>query len=666
MTGDDADAGTFPLAVRRRTLLAATAGVATLAGCGGRGSPDESTPTTAGSETATDTRTATETAAPTTEATTTEQETADQPLVVEFDGGGAAAFADALDAVADEPGATLRVVDGPHRLDASAAPALDGIRTHFALTDAEDVTIDGNGQSLVFTEPSRGALHVEDGENVTVRNLTVDYDPLPFTQGVVDEWNPEERELVLALDSGYPSLSAPVFAAADRVQGTVHRGDGGPLRRVNGHGGAFKRFSAIDRLGSRRFRLTLASGIGTSGLAEGRRLALAARFASARGVRFRRCIDPRVENVTIRTAAGFAMYCNYCAGPVVRNVTIAPPPGSDRLISGCSDGVHLDNCRETPVVEGCRIDRIEDDGIVVDTQLLEVTAVVDGRTVRVAPSVGSLVGAGDRLEAASPAFERKGELPRVERIDMQGGGWTDGPELPDTIAFADTVGDTLSPGDLLTSRSFENRGFRIRNNEVRHSNARLVRIGGGAEGVVELNTLVGNNNDGILVEANGGGTPKRWVDDLVIRRNTLRDIGLTSVTAGRPEGIVVQVDGEPVYDRDEPSPAGQPHRNVAIADNTLTNVATTGIHVADTRTAAVVGNEIVDPGRIRMTAFDRYGFGLDHTADVAIDTNNVVGTGADVDGFGWRAASRGLTLTENSLVVDGEDEPARLVDLDGG
>jgi len=74
-------------------------------------------------------------------------------------------------------------------------------------------------------------------------------------------------------------------------------------------------------------------------------------------------------------------------------------------------------------------------------------------------------------------------------------------------------------------------------------------------------------------------------------QNTLRDVGLVSIATGRPEGIVVDVDGASVYDRDSPSPAGRPHRNVDISDNTVTAIATTGIHLADTEGATVAGVE---------------------------------------------------------------------------
>ena len=652
---------------RRRAFLSGVVGaLAGLAGCEDGGSADRrtdaSTPTSSPrpTESADGRPTATPTASPTATTTSNADEPTETagPTTVEFDGGGAAAFADALATAAASPGSTLRIVDGPHRLGAAAAPDGD-VRTHFAVADARGLTIDGTGAALVLTDPTRGFLSVADSEDVTVRNLTVDYDPLPFTQAAIESWDPEARELVVRCRAGFPALDARAFETASLVQATVHERSGASLRRVDGHGGAFKRFASIARLGDRRFELTLADGIGAAGLAEGRLLAVAARRSSTKAIRFRRCGNPTVERVTLRTAPGYAVYFDYCAGPTARGVSIAPPPESERVIAGCSDGVHLDNCRAGPLVEGCRFDRIEDDAVVVDTQLVEVVEAVDDRTVRVAPSVGSLVATGDRMTASSPAFDRKGTLPEVTRIDQQGGSWTEGPALPELIEFADAVDGTLAAGDYLSARAFANEGFVVRDNAVRHGNARCVRVGGGIDGVVAENDLRGTNNDAILVEANGGGTPKRWVDGLTIRDNTLQSVGLVSVASGRPEGIVVNVDAAPVYDRSAPG-TGRPHRNVRIENNVVEGCATTGVHVADVTGATVSGNRVTDPGRIPVTAFDAYGFGVDNAADVTLRNNAVVGTNDDVDGFGWRTASEGVRTSGNSLVVGGTERTARV------
>ena len=59
------------------------------------------------------------------------------------------------------------------------------------LRKLDGVTIDGNGAKLVMTRPVH-ALRLNGCRNTTVKNLTIDYDPLPFTQGVITAVSPDK------------------------------------------------------------------------------------------------------------------------------------------------------------------------------------------------------------------------------------------------------------------------------------------------------------------------------------------------------------------------------------------------------------------------------------------------------------------------------------------
>src|SRR5512138_3846826 len=57
-------------------------------------------------------------------------------------------------------------------------------REHLALRGLKDITINAEGVEMVCTETTR-ALTISCCTNVTLRGLTIDYDPLPFTQGCI-------------------------------------------------------------------------------------------------------------------------------------------------------------------------------------------------------------------------------------------------------------------------------------------------------------------------------------------------------------------------------------------------------------------------------------------------------------------------------------------------
>jgi hypothetical protein len=78
-----------------------------------------------------------------------------------------------------------------------------------ALVRATNVFVNGNGCKILVRNPHAGFLSVNNSSNVIVEGFLVDYDPLPFTQGVVthnfSNDVPKEAAIEFAVDTGYPA-----------------------------------------------------------------------------------------------------------------------------------------------------------------------------------------------------------------------------------------------------------------------------------------------------------------------------------------------------------------------------------------------------------------------------------------------------------------------------
>ena len=74
-----------------------------------------------------------------------------------------------------------------------------------------NVVVNGNGCKILITNPRIGFLNVNNCSNVIVEGFTVDYDPLPFTQGTVthnfytSNDMPKEAAIEFTVDTGYPA-----------------------------------------------------------------------------------------------------------------------------------------------------------------------------------------------------------------------------------------------------------------------------------------------------------------------------------------------------------------------------------------------------------------------------------------------------------------------------
>ena len=73
------------------------------------------------------------------------------------------------------------------------------------LEKVDGFEIDGNGARLVVTKPV-SAIYLRNCSNVALKNFTIDYDPLPFTQGVITAVAPESKGFDFTIDEGYPDL----------------------------------------------------------------------------------------------------------------------------------------------------------------------------------------------------------------------------------------------------------------------------------------------------------------------------------------------------------------------------------------------------------------------------------------------------------------------------
>jgi hypothetical protein len=646
--------------VSRRRLLASVGvgAVSGLAGCSNSDGAGE----TAGDASATDGTTVvfTDTATSTTatgsgEAGSESTTTAGSEDVV-FSGGDAAAFGDALQTAADNPGSTLEIEPGTYRLDPSSYDLNTGTDAHFELVGFSDVTIEGNGATLVFTDPTLGMLHFYGSEGLTVRNLTLDYDPVPFTQAKIQSVSREDRSVVVQLEDGYPALEHPMFDT-EKVWGSTHTSDGEFVTGVTADRNPDKEFAAVEHQGDGTYRLRIRESSSLAGLKPGRRLAIVAR-AGNHALQFQNVDRPVVENVTIRASIAFALVFAVCDRPVAENCTIGPRADTDRLIGSDADGIHCLNCRRGPRIENCDIHHLEDDGIVVATHMCIVDDFIDDRTVRVTQEPPVTVAPGDSLRAMSPAGAVTRDVPPVADVDYVFKNELS-PGRPRTITFESPIRDVLQTGDYLLNEAAANHGYTVRNNTIRNNRASLVRLASGRGEFVD-NELSGSSLAAVELECDTSGTwtPKGWLYDVEIANNIVSRSGLNYIN--------LQSLGAPAFHilhRAGGDGGATPHRDVTIRDNQVTESGDLGVLVEDATDVTVTNNDLSDLNHLDLDYFlgrAGYGLGFTNVDGATVSNNTVTGSAASLADFGWQSRSSGLSMSGNKLVVDGEASPATL------
>lgn len=110
----------------------------------------------------------------------------------------------------------------------------DGEKACLNLQNADGLIIEGNGTEFIVHTPDAGMFNAVNSTDLVIRNLSVDYDPLPYTEGVVLD-KPSSGVTRIRLNPGMPAFDAPHIAAAR--QGWAQLLDPNKPGRLSDHAG---------------------------------------------------------------------------------------------------------------------------------------------------------------------------------------------------------------------------------------------------------------------------------------------------------------------------------------------------------------------------------------------------------------------------------------------
>ena len=453
-------------------------------------------------------------------------------------------------------------------------------KEHLRLEGLRDIVIDATGAELVCSETTR-AITIENCENLTLRGLVIDYDPLPFTQARITAISSDKTRLTLERISGYgPLTSTPVKLetfdpATNELRGRVtyygitievHSPDRVTLTRQSGPAAA-----STDQIGD--------IAVLYHDHAPGGSIPHAIMATDSRGLVF--------ENVTLYAANTFGFFENGCDGSRYLDCVVDRRPphldyaerGHPRLRSLNADAYHSKNARVGPLYERCIARYNGDDSIAINGDFHFITQ-AQGNTLRVLAKISMNMRVGDTVQILTRdgrrlknkkilALTRDGSVTAEENalVDTQGiNARLRQRGLQDAwrVTLDGSVGDT-PPGSLIASADAIGDGFVIRECFIGHNRSRGILVKAG-RGEITGNTLAGVIMQAVLIAPEYVWLEAGMADDLLITGNTLRDL--------RGPGIVVTALGGD----GSLAPAGA-FRKITIRDNTISGGPAPGLLV---------------------------------------------------------------------------------------
>jgi parallel beta-helix repeat protein len=402
----------------------------------------------------------------------------------------------------------------------ASSPALDMEKREWILDlqDARYVEVDGNGSELIIQTPDMGFSRLHESSHVVIRNFSIDYDPLPFTQGVITALDASQGIFDVLIDEGFPAPNAPMFEAY-RSWGML-KDPKFPGRLKVGSDSYYPR-TRCEPVGDRHFRITLARPEQMHSVAVGDYYAQVCR-ANNIG-RYDASDHITFHQLTVYACSGVIFEGTETSYLNVLNCNVVLR--DSRLLVNGADGVHCQASRVGPWVEGCVFEGLSDDCVNLYGTPLYVLERKDSRTVRL--SRGHRCRPGDQLVCFNP---REGSVLAALTVVSVDEGWIHFDQPVENLMLA-PAGTAFSQRGWKNYDHFYNvdassSGFVIRNNIWRNSR-RFGLFIKASNGLIEGNTFSGLFREALFIENEPSWPEGLWSHNLMIRSNVVNECNAT-------------------------------------------------------------------------------------------------------------------------------------------
>jgi hypothetical protein len=417
---------------------------------------------------------------------------------------------------------------------------------------------------------------------VQIKDLSVDYDPLPFTQGRVVAIDSSAGSFDLDIDEGFPLLSEPYFNIESKFGLIIDSTK--PQLKANASDHVFA--SDYTHISGRVWRVTLNPDQRSklNDMAVGDRYVQMARqgFTTIGILSSRDC---GLTNVTLYASASLACALIANEGKItLNNYAIRFRPGTNRLHTTNGDGVHCQQNRVGPTIENCYFEGMADDSINIYTPPCVVNEVKS--STELITSIGGRIRNGDLLQILESATGNVKARVKAKSVVVQDGKYLLVLEEPVEWIKA---GRNFRDSDTVFNLSACGAEFVIRNNIMRNHRRHAVLIRAG-DGLIEGNTV--DNVAGLgIVLTNEPGWPEGPVPwNVVIRNNKFTGCGYSRGYADGFRGASIQVQGIGVDGR---LGENRPVQGIKIIGNTFSSPPGAAIYLGATRGAVISGNKCV-------------------------------------------------------------------------
>ncbi|MBC2602164.1 right-handed parallel beta-helix repeat-containing protein [Puniceicoccus vermicola] len=494
------------------------------------------------------------------------------------------------------------------------------------LQGVSDLIIEGRGCEVIFENPASGFARFVDCERITVRDLTIRFDPLPYAIGKIRSVDPSTGQFEVVMDHEELLPFDDPLLAKHWTWGVVLDGkvpgkmaDDTPLVVSTEEGWVEK---TIGDDGVAIYTLKLKAVHLGKFLVPGNKFIVFARKKGRGLVRIERGSDFTFYGLT-NFGASAGHYTSFgSSGLKVIGCQSLIPDG--QWAGGNADGLHVRSNLIGPWVQDCRFEGLGDDAIAIYAKGLFILSQDSETRIRVDGYLFDL-NEGQRLRIFDP---RTGKIlvseigiADIEKMPAGSGGF---PEEHFLLTLTEPLSVDLETGnedpllnDQVFNQTMANHRFVVRNNFFE----RIRRFGTvvrAVDGLIEGNRYDRISNIPIVLR----NEPDLWrnglnSENIRILNNTITNSGYVR---GREEMGQIHV---AFYKMGHELADSRSHRNLTISGNTIENWQDYGIAIRNASGVTITDNllrsdeENFDNGRRHSAIF------IDDSEGVFIQGNQI-------------------------------------------
>lgn len=472
-----------------------------------------------------------------------------------------------------------------------------------ALHDLSDVEIIGNGANIICNTPTQ-AIDIRHCNNLRISGLTIDYNPLPFTQGKIVAMDTLQRLWVeVRIYDGYRTDMIEDHLP-DRFQ--IFDGHTHTLRKnlYTYFSGAF---SKVEKTGDHLFRFYKSGYNKDACEVVGDEVVFSLPYPGKtrpHAIIISQSANVHLEDITLFAGNCFGFFeleCNHnvynrCRVTKKINDSLVSYP---RLRSNNADAFHSKFAIHGPEITHCEFQYQGDDGIAVNTSFYRVTR-CENNKVYVA-ATGLKIKAGHRVRFVSAGGKVMEDATVLEMQPADSGNAT-------MLTLDKTV--SAVAGDLFSSLDMAGAGFIIKHNSIGYTRARGILVKS-SEGVIEDNTVTGCELGGIVLAPEMNWMEAGFSRNVLIKHNLIKDCMFANSSYGIEQAAPISVVAVNMHHKI--APAGG-FSNIRIIGNTIENSPLPAIMITSVNGGEVTNNHIGISKEIVRSHGS--GFGVDNSQPV--------------------------------------------------